>query len=258
MAANGRIDVHHHVLPEFYIKAQKGAGIRGTAYRGFPEWTPSHSMSVMDNENIAAAILSFTSPGIWFGDIAQTRDLARQCNDYLAGLTADHSGRLGGFASLPLPDIDASIEECSRALDDLELDGINSADQYRRKIYRPSRFRAALFGTEQTCGCRFHPSMLSARDRSQRMGYSRMLIDYPFETTRVAVNLILQGVVQRYPNIKFILSHSGGTLPFLAHRTRSSTRTCRSAITIPKARCLISGASGSTQHYPGTPSRLRA
>ena len=88
MAANGRIDVHHHVLPEFYIKAQKGAGIRGTAYRGFPEWTPSHSMSVMDNENIAAAILSFTSPGIWFGDIAQTRDLARQCNDYLAGLTA--------------------------------------------------------------------------------------------------------------------------------------------------------------------------
>ena len=66
MLETGRIDVHHHLLTDFYIKAQQKAGISGTAYRGFPEWTPQHSLSVMENEGIATTILSFTSPGIWF------------------------------------------------------------------------------------------------------------------------------------------------------------------------------------------------
>ena len=81
MAKTGRIDVHHHVLPEFYIEAQKAAGITGTAYRGFPDWTPHHSLSVMETEDIATTILSFTSPGIWFGKIEQTKALASRCND---------------------------------------------------------------------------------------------------------------------------------------------------------------------------------
>ena len=98
-----RIDVHHHVLPEFYKDAQRGAGITGTTYRGFPEWTPEKSLALMDDHRIATTILSFTSPGIYFGDLAQTRDLARQCNDYLASLAQDHPGRLGGFAFLPFP-----------------------------------------------------------------------------------------------------------------------------------------------------------
>ncbi|MEC8463029.1 MAG: amidohydrolase, partial [Pseudomonadota bacterium] len=68
MASEGRIDVHHHVLPRFYIDAQKNAGITSTAYQGFPDWTPEHSLSVMDKETIATSILSFTSPGIWYGD----------------------------------------------------------------------------------------------------------------------------------------------------------------------------------------------
>jgi hypothetical protein len=73
-----RIDVHHHVLPEFYKDAQRAVGISGTAYRGFPDWTPEKSLALMDATNTATSILSFTSPGIYFGDIAVTRDLARQ------------------------------------------------------------------------------------------------------------------------------------------------------------------------------------
>ena len=147
MAANGRIDVHHHVLPEFYIKAQKGAGIGGTAYRGFPEWTPSHSMSVMDNENIAAATVAKI-----------TRDMVRRHRADETGaamqrLPCRSDGRpfrrLGGFASLPLPDINASIEECSRALDDLELDGITLLTSIDDKYIGHPDFEP-LFGTEQT------------------------------------------------------------------------------------------------------------
>ena len=120
----GRIDVHHHVLPEFYIEAQRGAGITGSAYRGFPQWSPAQSLSVMENENIATSLLSFTSPGIWFGDIEQTRVLARQCNEFLASLATDHPGRFGGFAFLPLPDIDAALSEIAHVFDELKLDGI--------------------------------------------------------------------------------------------------------------------------------------
>jgi len=218
MAADGRIDVHHHVLPEFYIEAQKSAGITSTAYRGFPDWTPQHSLDVMDNESIAASVLSFTSPGIWYGDIDQTKSLAQRCNDYLATLAQDHPGRFGGFGFLPLPDIDAAIAECGRALDELNLDGITLLTSIDDKYIGHPDFEP-LYAELNRCKAVvfIHPCYPPGTE-ADGWDIPRMLIDYPFETTRVAVNLILQGVVQRYPDIKFILSHSGGTLPFLAHR----------------------------------------
>lgn len=213
-----RIDVHHHLLTEFYKDAQRAVGLTGTAYSGFPDWTPEKSLAVMDRHGIATAILSFTSPGIYFGDLAQTRDLARQCNDYLAGLAQDHPGRFGGFAFLPLPDIDASLREIERVVEDLGLDGITlltSVDE--RYIGHPdydpiyeelNRRRVVTF--IHPC----YPPGTEARD----WNIPRMIIDYPFETTRVAANLILNGVTERCPDIPFILAHAGGTLPFLAHR----------------------------------------
>ncbi|PPR09290.1 MAG: hypothetical protein CFH41_02601 [Alphaproteobacteria bacterium MarineAlpha11_Bin1] len=218
MAADGRIDVHHHVLPEFYIEAQKSAGITSTAYRGFPEWTPQHSLDVMDNEAISTSILSFTSPGIWFGDIEQTKSLAQRCNDYLGALAQHHPGRFGGFGFLPLPDIDSAISECGRALDDLALDGITLLTSIDDKYIGHPDFEPLYEELNRRKAVVFiHPCYPPGTEASG-WDIPRMLIDYPFETTRVAVNLILKGVVQRYPHIKFILSHSGGTLPFLAHR----------------------------------------
>ena len=213
-----RIDVHHHVLPEFYKDAQRAVGITGTAYRGFPDWTPENSLALMADHRIASTILSFTAPGIYFGDLAQTRDLARRCNDYLAGLAQDHPGRFGGFAFLPLPDMDASLAEIERIVEDLKLDGIallTSVDE--RYIGHPdfepvyeelNRRRVVTF--IHPCS----PPGTEARD----WNIPRMIIDFPFETTRVATNLILNGVMERHPDIRFILSHAGGALPFLAHR----------------------------------------
>lgn len=218
MTGNARIDVHHHVLPDFYIEAQRAAGITGSAYRGFPEWTPEKSLAVMETNRIATSIFSFTSPGIWFGDIDQTKQLARRCNDFLAGLAENYPGKFGGFAFLPLPDIDAALDELARVYDELKLDGITlltSVDE--RYIGHPdfeplyaelNRRKAVVF---------IHPCYPPGTE-AKGWDIPRMLIDYPFETTRVAVNLIFKGVITRYPDIRFILSHSGGTLPFLAHR----------------------------------------
>ena len=218
MPSQGRIDVHHHVLPEFYIGAQKNAGITGTAYRGFPEWSPRHSLDVMDNEAIATSVLSFTSPGIWYGNIAQTKGLSRQCNDYLAGLAADYPGRFGGFGFLPLPDIDAAIAECERALDDLKLDGITLLTSIDDKYIGHPHFEPLYAELNRRKAVVFIHPCYPPGTEADGWDIPRMLIDYPFETTRVAVNLIVQGVMKRHPDIRFILSHSGGTLPFLAHR----------------------------------------
>lgn len=214
----GKIDVHHHVLPEFYKDVQRAAGIGGTAYQGFPEWTPDKSLALMDRLNIATTIYSFTSPGIYFGNVTQTRQLARQFNDYLAELKAGSNGRFGGFAFLPLPDIDAAIEEAGRVQDELGLEGVcllTSVDD--RYIGDPMFWPLYEELNRRKMVVFLHPCYPPGVE-AKGWDIPRMLIDYPFETTKVATNLIFNGVLEKLPDIKWILSHAGGTLPMLAHR----------------------------------------
>ena len=213
-----RIDVHHHVLPEFYKDSQRAVGISGTAYRGFPDWTPEKSLALMETTNTTTSILSFTSPGIFFGDIDVTRNLARRCNDYLAKLAADYPGKFGGFAFLPLPDIDASLREIDRVLDELKLDGITLLTSVDERYIGHPDFEPIYEELNHRKAVTFIHPCYPPGTEAQGWNIPRMIIDYPFETTRVATNLIFNGVMERLPDIRFILSHSGGALPFLAHR----------------------------------------
>jgi len=213
-----RIDVHHHVLPEFYKDSQRAVGISGTAYRGFPDWTPEKSLALMERTNTTTSILSFTSPGIFFGDIDVTRNLARRCNDYLAKLAADYPGKFGGFAFLPLPDIDASLREIDRVLDELKLDGITLLTSVDERYIGHPDFEPIYEELNHRKAVTFIHPCYPPGTEAQGWNIPRMIIDYPFETTRVATNLIFNGVMERLPDIQFILSHSGGALPFLAHR----------------------------------------
>lgn len=218
MTDSQRIDVHHHLLPPFYIEAQKGAGMRGTAYAAFPEWTPDRSLAIMDRIRVATAVLSFTAPGIWFGDKAQTVALARRCNDYLAEVVASNPARFGAFAMLPLPDVDASLKEIAYALDVLKLDGIchltHVADRYvghadYAPVYEELNRRGAVVF--------IHPTY-PPKSAEQDWFVPRAIIDYPLETTRTISNMLFSGMLERQPDIRFILSHAGGAMPFLAHR----------------------------------------
>ena len=218
MANQGRIDVHHHLLPQFYIDAQVAAGIHGTAYRKFPDWSPEDTLALMDRLNIATTILSFTAPGIWFGDEKQTAELARRCNDYQAELIDAHPGRLGAFAMLPFPDVDASLKEVEYALDTLKLDGVvhltHVADRYvghedYRPVYDELNRRGAVMFVHPT-----YPPKSAEKD----WVVPRAIIDYPLETTRTISNMLFSGLLERSPDIRFIMSHAGGAIPFLAHR----------------------------------------
>ena len=218
MAGTNRIDVHHHVLPQFFREPQRAIGRTGTAFGKFPDWSPEHSLSLMDDLGIATALLSFSAPGIYYGDLAQTRELARRCNEYLADLTVKHPGRFGGFACLPLPDIDASLAEIEHALDRLALDGVVhltiTDDRYAgHRDYRPvyeelNRRGAVVF---------IHPTVPPRSDQNGWVIPSAIL-EYPLETTKAVGNMLFEGVLADFPDIRFILSHAGGAIPFIAHR----------------------------------------
>lgn len=213
-----RIDVHHHLLPQFYIDAQIAAGITGTAYRAFPEWSAEISLGLMERLNIATTILSFTAPGIYFGDETQTAKLARQCNEFYAELVRDHPTRFGAFAMLPFPDVDASLKEIEFAADTLALDGFvhltQIADRYvghadYDPVYDELNRRNAVVLVHPT-----YPPKSEEKD----WFVPRSFMDFPLETTRTISNMVYTGMLERCPDIRFIMSHAGGAMPFLARR----------------------------------------
>src|SRR5262245_59456043 len=116
-----RIDVHHHCASPAFIAEIKA---RQTGQHALIEWTPAQSIEEMDRARVQTAMTSVAPPGVWFGDDAAARALARECNDYAAKIARDHTGRFGLFAALPLPDIDGSLKEIEYAFDVLKADGV--------------------------------------------------------------------------------------------------------------------------------------
>ena len=126
-----RIDVHHHILPPDYVEIVGDDRIGPLILAGrTPEWTPEMSIEAMDRNGIATAVTSISAPGLWFGDSEETIKLCRHCNEYASEIARAHPGRFGVFASLPLPDVEASLAEIDYALDTLKADGIGLLTSY--------------------------------------------------------------------------------------------------------------------------------
>src|SRR5579863_4050524 len=100
----GIIDVHHHFMPPKYVEAHRTDILNVSITPAVLEWTPARSLEDMDKNGVRTAIISVSAPGIWFDAIEEARTMARECNEYAARLVADHPGRFGFFAAVPLPD----------------------------------------------------------------------------------------------------------------------------------------------------------
>jgi predicted TIM-barrel fold metal-dependent hydrolase len=121
---NGRIDVHHHILPPEYVSALKGIGLTGTIGIEFPDWSPVKSLDFMKKNGISKAITSISTPGVNIQDRAFAKGLARFCNEYSAQLISDYPDRFGAFAVLPLFDMEDALRELEYAIDKLNLNGV--------------------------------------------------------------------------------------------------------------------------------------
>ena len=213
-----RIDVHHHIVPPEYVKALADLGITESAGIPFPRWSAETALDVMDRQNIKAAITSISYPGVYFGNLAFARDLARRCNEISARLISDHSQRFGAFAVLPLPDVKASLLELEYALDTLQLDGVTILSSIGNKYLGDASFDALHSELNRRKAVVFvHPAVPPGSD-VPKLILPPSLIEFTFDTTRAAASLLFSGTLERYPDIRFILSHAGGTVPYLAWR----------------------------------------
>jgi predicted TIM-barrel fold metal-dependent hydrolase len=214
-----RIDIHHHIAPPKYIE-EMSAQLQPPTLA----WTPARSIEDMDQAGVATAITSITTPGVWIGDHDQGRRVARDCNDYAARMAADHPRRFGLFAALPLPNIEASLREIEYGLDVLKADGIALFTSYRDKwlgdpAYEPvmaelNRRKAVVFTHPEAPLC----------CRGLIPGINEAVIEYATDTTRAIARILFTGTAVRYPDIRWIFSHGGGTTPFLSERLERAGR----------------------------------
>jgi predicted TIM-barrel fold metal-dependent hydrolase len=216
-----RIDVHHHILPPGWVSRIGDNRIGPMLVSGkTPVWTPQHSIEAMDRNGIEKAITSISAPGLWCDDVTATCNLTRECNDYAARMRLDHPGRFGMFASLPLPDVESSLREISYALDELKADGIGLLTNYDGRYPGDPTF-APVFEelNRRKAIVYFHPtSAPCCHCHSLGIDVPAATLDFPFDTTKAVTSLLFSGSFARYQNIKFIFSHAGGTIPFLAER----------------------------------------
>ncbi|MGP0093224.1 MAG: amidohydrolase family protein [Xanthobacteraceae bacterium] len=209
-----RIDVHHHFLPSFYFEAV-AASRTGTRP---PDWSPALSLEDMDKSGTSTAILSLIQPGVWTGDIEKSRRLARECNEYGARLVSDHAGRFGLWAAIPLPDVDGSLREIEYALDVLKADGIGLMTSIDGKYLGDKAFAPVLDELNRRKAVVYTHPLAPNCCTNVVPGVSAGTIEYATDTTRTIASILFTGTAARCPDIRFIFSHSGGTLPFLVAR----------------------------------------
>jgi 6-methylsalicylate decarboxylase len=217
------IDAHHHYAPPGWIKvlAEQDA-LNVEPWMG---WTPAKAVETMDRAGVQISYSSITVPGIYFAEGFGNQQappgarfkndipaLAREANEFGARMKADYPGRFGIWASLPLPDVDASLKEIAYAFDTLKLDGFGSitsvgtrylGDKSFTPVFEELNRRSAIVYTHPGAG----PCCLYALP-----GVGPTTLEYSHDTARAIVSWVNSGSAERFPNIKWIFSHGGGSI----------------------------------------------
>jgi predicted TIM-barrel fold metal-dependent hydrolase len=210
-----RIDVHHHLGPPKYIEELDPKGVIARATK---DWTPAKSLEDMDRAGVATSITSISPPGVTFGDTTTARRIARECNDYAARMAMDHPGRFGMFVNLPMPDIEGSLREIEYGMDTLKGDGIIMYTSYRDKWLGDPAF-APVFEELNRRKAVVYTHPISANCcRNLMQGIGDGAIEWGTDTTRAIARMVFSGAATRYPEVRIIFSHAGGTMPFLIER----------------------------------------
>jgi predicted TIM-barrel fold metal-dependent hydrolase len=223
-----RIDAHSHFTSPGWFKELEAANLVPAARKG---WTPARSIEFMDKAGAETALIStgqaggaFTSDrlakrGISAVDAMESvKRLARESNEYGAKMVSDYPNRFGLFASLPMPDVDASMKELEYARDTLKVDGAFLPTSWGNKYIGDKSFEPLLaelnrrkmvvytHPTDAACCINIIPGLVPNT------------IEYGTDTTRMIMSLIVSGAALKYPNIQWIFSHAGGSMPFLIER----------------------------------------
>lgn len=229
------VDFHNHYYPPAYLEALQAGSttLRVTEddegnpvihYPGdYNVVVPGHRdvdarEAALDRAGVDVHVLTFTSPGTHVEPPETAARLASTVNDALAGIVEDRGGRFRALATLPLNDPEASVRELERALDELGLpgamlfsnvNGVPLADDRYRPLWEAADEREAVLYIHP-----IHPLGVEAMTEYWLMP----LVGFVADTTLAAAHLVFSGTVERYPGIRWVLAHLGGTIPYLAER----------------------------------------
>ncbi|WP_285367400.1 amidohydrolase family protein [Streptomyces albipurpureus] len=224
-ARGARIDVHHHYTSPAWVRWAEGKDLINPAQLPWwTRWDRTTTLKLMDDAGIATSVLSLAMPVRRFKDPAQVRESVTVAFEAVTELTAAHPDRFSFFAPIFTDDLETSRHSFTRGLDELGALGVQTrASTHGVYLGDPSHNTLLAELNERSAVINTHPLDLPGADptRPAVPGVPSFLCDFPLDTTRAAVNLILNGTLDRFPNLSFILPHGGGFLPYIASRAEA-------------------------------------
>lgn len=219
-------DWHSHAIPDSYrdLVARHGALLD----EGFPlpQWSAEAHLQLMNEAGIAQSILTLPAPHPYWGDIEDTKREVRKLNEEMAEITNDQSPitnhKLAFCATLPLPDVDAAIEEARYAMDTLGAVGVKLATNVYGQYLGDSVLDPLMqFLSDRHAVVILHPHKPSPVNAEVMQQTPLAMQEYLSETTRAVCNMISRNVLARYPNMRVVVPHAGAYLPIAIPRMRS-------------------------------------
>ena len=219
-----RIDFHAHAILPSYVDGLKKLDIDAQDIEGFPlpKWSVENHLKFMDDAGIDFTILSMPTPHIYNGKDKEkiSIEVAREINEELSTLCKKFPDKFGFVAVLPMPSVDGSIEEINFATEKLgalgvkvasNSDGIYLGDEILNPIFEELNRKKSLVI--------LHPSPARSLPRENVVtGKVMALYEYPADTTRAILNLLANGTLEKFPEIKLVVPHCGSFLPYMKQR----------------------------------------
>ncbi len=237
-----RWDLHTHYYPEAFFRLIEDVGgafsfgtdptgrtiirYRGSRFFGItpPMTDPARRLEDMDRVGIDVEVLSLSTPNVYFAPPERQSEVARLVNDAYADLAARHPTRFKGFASIPMDDPDAALRELERTQGDLRMNGVIVLSNINGRALTDPRYRPFFEECDRRRVCVFIHPMIPASAEPFAEYVLGPIIGFPFDTTLAVARLCYAGVFRELANIRWILGHLGGAVPYLMERMDNGWR----------------------------------
>lgn len=237
-----KYDLHTHYYPREYFDAIRELGsefsfdtsssgspimkFRGTRFFSItpPMTDPGLRLDDMDRVGVDVQVVSLSTPNVYFADAEHQPDLARRFNDAYAELIAAHPSRFKGFASIPMDAPDAALRELERALDELKLNGVVLMSNLAGAPLTEPRFRPFFEEANRRELCIFLHPVLPPRPEAYSEYCLGPIVGFPCDTTLAVAKLCYSGMLRELPDIRWIIGHAGGAIPWLMERLDNGYR----------------------------------
>jgi aminocarboxymuconate-semialdehyde decarboxylase len=237
-----KLDLHTHYYPSaFFERIERSGGdfsfgmspigqriirYRGARFFGVtaPMTDVGKRLEDMDRIGIDTEVLSLSTPNVYFVEGKAQADVARMVNDAYADLVAKHPGRFLGFASIPMDDPNAALVELRRAMDELRMQGVVLLSNIRGRALADPLYRPFFEEANRRRLCVFIHPMIPVAAGAFTEYVLGPLVGFPFDTTLAIAKLCFAGVFKQLPNIRWLVAHAGGAVPYLMERLDSGWR----------------------------------